>query len=150
MLRVSISGRAARHQRVHRGVEVVGAAVQLLGQNRPGRSVFVDAQVAQRAVVDDVPIEVRDLVKRYGEIVAVEDAQGSVAPVPLRALATEKFLMGHRIASGKLDSAVLRQARETLVKEISPINDIRSTMDYRLTVAAHLLEDFLCGTGLVN
>jgi CO/xanthine dehydrogenase FAD-binding subunit len=34
-------------------------------------------------------------------------------------------------------------AREGLIKEIAPINDIRSTAAYRLRVATNLLMDFL-------
>jgi CO/xanthine dehydrogenase FAD-binding subunit len=35
------------------------------------------------------------------------------------------------------------RARETLIREISPIDDVRSTAGYRLRVAANLLVDFL-------
>jgi len=34
-------------------------------------------------------------------------------------------------------------AKETLSREISPIDDIRSTARYRLRVAQNLLEEFL-------
>jgi xanthine dehydrogenase iron-sulfur cluster and FAD-binding subunit A len=34
-------------------------------------------------------------------------------------------------------------ARETLAREIAPIDDIRSTACYRLRVAQNLLEEFL-------
>jgi CO/xanthine dehydrogenase FAD-binding subunit len=65
-------------------------------------------------------------------------ALASVAPVPLRCLATERLLEGRRI-----DSALIRDSREALSDEIEPIDDIRSARDYRREVAANLLAEFL-------
>lgn len=61
-----------------------------------------------------------------------------MAPVPLRCVETEKLLDGRRI-----DSALVLAAREKLSSEIAPIDDIRSTRDYRREVAANLLAEFL-------
>lgn len=63
---------------------------------------------------------------------------GSVAPVPLRCLKTEDALRGVR-----LDRSSIEQAQAALAGEIVPIDDIRSTRDYRLKVSLNLLEDFL-------
>jgi len=38
---------------------------------------------------------------------------------------------------------VIRAARRALLAEVVPIDDIRSTADYRTCVAANLLEEFL-------
>jgi xanthine dehydrogenase iron-sulfur cluster and FAD-binding subunit A len=38
-------------------------------------------------------------------------------------------------------------ARDAVAKEISPIDDIRSTARYRTRVAQNLLEEFLVGLG---
>jgi xanthine dehydrogenase FAD-binding subunit len=65
-------------------------------------------------------------------------AIGSVAPVPLRCVRTEQFLAGERITA-----SVIEQAKEVVRGEISPITDIRSTRDYRLTVTENLLGEFL-------
>jgi xanthine dehydrogenase iron-sulfur cluster and FAD-binding subunit A len=43
----------------------------------------------------------------------------------------------------KLTSKTITAAKETLAREISPIDDIRSTARYRLRVAQNLLEEFL-------
>jgi CO/xanthine dehydrogenase FAD-binding subunit len=67
-------------------------------------------------------------------------AVGSVAPVPLRCTKTEAILQDQ-----KLDAALIAAARARLSEEIAPIDDIRSTSDYRLRVAANLLGDFLSG-----
>jgi CO/xanthine dehydrogenase FAD-binding subunit len=60
-------------------------------------------------------------------------AMGSVAPTPLRLSQTE-----HALGSG----ASLAEAQEILQREIAPIDDLRSTADYRRQVAANLLGQF--------
>jgi CO/xanthine dehydrogenase FAD-binding subunit len=61
-------------------------------------------------------------------------ALGSVAPTVIRAVQTEAAL-----AAG----ATLEEAQQTLVRELSPIDDDRSTADYRRRVALNLLSRFL-------
>jgi len=63
---------------------------------------------------------------------------GSVAPIVLRCKRTEGALGGQ-----ELNDKTIQLARETLMREIVPIDDIRSTAGYRLRVAANLLVDFL-------
>jgi CO/xanthine dehydrogenase FAD-binding subunit len=72
-----------------------------------------------------------------GRIVDVRIALGSVAPIVFRAVETEKILRGE-----KPTPTTLRAAQETLAREISPIDDIRSTARYRLRVAQNLLAEF--------
>jgi CO/xanthine dehydrogenase FAD-binding subunit len=47
------------------------------------------------------------------------------------------------LRSAKLSPETAAAAKETLAKEIAPIDDIRSTARYRLRVAQNLLEEFL-------
>lgn len=70
----------------------------------------------------------------------VRIAFGSMAPVPLRLRKTENLLNG-----STWSEATLRAARATLQTEVSPIDDIRSTREYRIAVAGNLLEEFLRG-----
>jgi CO/xanthine dehydrogenase FAD-binding subunit len=74
---------------------------------------------------------------RAGRITAVRIALGSVAPTALCAVKTEQVLSGE-----KLTRACMAEALETLGREISPIDDIRSTARYRLRVAQNLLTEF--------
>jgi CO/xanthine dehydrogenase FAD-binding subunit len=60
-------------------------------------------------------------------------AMGSVAPTPLRLSQTERTL-----GSG----ASLAEAQAVLQSEIAPIDDLRSTEEYRRQVAANLLAQF--------
>ena len=72
------------------------------------------------------------------QLVDLRIALGSVAPIPIRCVATESVLRNQR-----LDRATIEKGKQALAKEIAPIDDIRSTRDYRLQVALNLLEDFL-------
>jgi CO/xanthine dehydrogenase FAD-binding subunit len=68
----------------------------------------------------------------------VRVALGSVAPAVVRARFTEAALRGR-----ELDAPAIAAAVEALEKDIAPINDLRSTARYRLTVAGRVLEEFL-------
>ncbi|MFL6229650.1 MAG: FAD binding domain-containing protein [Pyrinomonadaceae bacterium] len=65
-------------------------------------------------------------------------ALGSVAPTVVRCRVTEALLRGQVVNEG-----LIKSARASLASEIAPIDDIRSTKEYRVRVAANLLEDFL-------
>jgi CO/xanthine dehydrogenase FAD-binding subunit len=62
----------------------------------------------------------------------------SLAAFPARLYQTESVLLGQPI-----DTRTLQLARNTLLAEARPIDDIRSTAEYRLRVAANLLDEFL-------
>jgi CO/xanthine dehydrogenase FAD-binding subunit len=73
----------------------------------------------------------------------VEDihvAVGSVAPVPFRLRETERVVKGNAI-----DQAIVSRARDVAIKEIHPIDDIRSTAVYRSAVVGNLVAEFLEG-----
>lgn len=65
-------------------------------------------------------------------------AFGSVAPIVMRANAAEAALRGRTPGVDTFEAA-----RAALTRDISPIDDIRSTAHYRLAVAGNLLEEFL-------
>jgi CO/xanthine dehydrogenase FAD-binding subunit len=73
-----------------------------------------------------------------GRVESARIAVGSVAPTVVRCARTEELLRGQLI-----DEGLIKAAREAIAQEIAPIDDIRSTAEYRLRVAANLLEDFL-------
>ena len=64
-------------------------------------------------------------------------AMGSVAPIPLRLSETERALGG---------GVTLAEAQAILQGEISPIDDLRSTEEYRRQVASNLLGQFCAET----
>jgi CO/xanthine dehydrogenase FAD-binding subunit len=69
-------------------------------------------------------------------------ALGSVADRPIRAGATEAVLEGVAVTP-----AVADRAAETLAGELRPIDDVRSTAEYRRTVAARVLHRLLREAG---
>jgi putative cofactor-binding repeat protein len=73
-----------------------------------------------------------------GVVEDVRIALGSVAPVPMRLVETEKTIRGKAI-----DPSVQALAKRTAVSEIQPIDDIRSTARYRAAVAGNLIIEFL-------
>ena len=72
----------------------------------------------------------------------VRVALGSVAATPVRARATEASLEGSRPTPEVAD-----RAAETLAAEIHPIDDVRSTAEYRRVVAARILHRILRDAG---
>jgi xanthine dehydrogenase small subunit len=70
---------------------------------------------------------------------------GSVAPKVFRAEQTEKILR-----EMSWEPETLRLAKESVKREVQPIDDIRSTADYRREMSAVLLERALEKIGLVH
>src|SRR6266566_3210511 len=73
-----------------------------------------------------------------GRIEDIRIGAASVREYPARLTATEKSLTGETITPESIAAA-----RATILTEVRPIDDIRSTAKYRATVAANLLEEFL-------
>jgi CO/xanthine dehydrogenase FAD-binding subunit len=67
-------------------------------------------------------------------------AFGSLAPTVRRLHAAEAFLRGRRLDELAIDAAV-----ELLSSDVSPIDDIRSTREYRMVVSRNLMAAFLRG-----
>jgi xanthine dehydrogenase small subunit len=65
-------------------------------------------------------------------------ALGSAAPTVRRLKAAEAFMKGKKLSREAADAAC-----GLIEKDISPIDDLRSTAEYRLWVAKNLLADFL-------
>jgi CO/xanthine dehydrogenase FAD-binding subunit len=73
-----------------------------------------------------------------GVVEDVRIAVGSVAPVPVRLVETERVVKGR-----PLESSLLVSAKNTAAAEIRPIDDIRSTARYRMAVTGNLVAEFL-------
>jgi xanthine dehydrogenase small subunit len=72
----------------------------------------------------------------------VRVALGSVAPTPIRATETERVLEGAAPRETTADHAA-----SVLANEIHPIDDVRSTADYRRVVSARILHRLLREAG---
>ncbi|MBI4061277.1 MAG: FAD binding domain-containing protein, partial [Elusimicrobia bacterium] len=75
-----------------------------------------------------------------GALEEVRLAFGSLAPTVRRLYAAEAFLRGRR-----LDDISINAAADLMTSDVSPIDDIRSTRDYRLRASRNLLAAFLRG-----
>ena len=78
------------------------------------------------------------IVVEGGIVTEARVALGSVAPVPLRLPSVEAALVGRPV-----DPTVAR----LVARDIAPIDDIRSTRDYRTRVAANVVRRWLEGVG---
>lgn len=99
-------------------------------------------KVSKREHLDISSFTAAISLERDGERIAnARVAYGGVAAVVLKLLKTEEFLNGK---SFSLDT--FRQAGEIAVKEITPISDVRGSKDYRLQLAANIMEKFFFET----
>ncbi len=76
--------------------------------------------------------------KRDGSVEELRFALGSMAPTVRRLRRIEAFLAGR-----KTTPSVVDQACRLLDEEVSPIDDVRSTAEYRLQVSRNILRSFL-------
>jgi CO/xanthine dehydrogenase FAD-binding subunit len=80
--------------------------------------------------------------RKDGRIEELRMALGSVAPTVRRLRRVEALVAGERPTPALVD-----QAAKLVAEEISPIDDVRSTADYRRFVSQALVRDFLGGGG---
>ncbi len=73
-----------------------------------------------------------------GVVAELRIGLGSVAPAPVRARNAEALIIGKPLAALPVEAA-----REALLDEISPIDDIRATAHYRKVVTGNLLGQML-------
>ncbi len=73
-----------------------------------------------------------------GMIREIRIGAASLAPIPIRLWQAEAALLGQSVTRDTMQSA-----HRALLEEIKPINDIRSTAEYRSRVAMNLLDEFL-------
>lgn len=73
-----------------------------------------------------------------GVVNVIRLAAASLAPFPARLYETERAIAGMKISK-----ETIQAARAALLSEAKPIDDIRSTAQYRKQVGANLLEEFL-------
>jgi CO/xanthine dehydrogenase FAD-binding subunit len=73
-----------------------------------------------------------------GTVHEIRLAAASLAPFPVRLKRVEDAVCGKAV-----DARLIQSACSALLAEVRPIDDIRSTAEYRSQVAANLLEEFL-------
>jgi carbon-monoxide dehydrogenase medium subunit len=90
-----------------------------------------------RVACDIAKLTCAVVVQRDGDVCThCRIAFGAVAPVPIRARGVEQVFEGRRI-----DAATMRKGAALVCRDISPIDDVRSTELYRTETAAVLFKE---------
>jgi CO/xanthine dehydrogenase FAD-binding subunit len=116
------------------------SAIEISFPKRPTRQLF--RKVGTRAAMAISKSVAAGLLwlKSDGSVREMRFALGSMAPTVRRLKAAENFLAGR-----KLTEESARQACGLLAQDVSPIDDLRSTAQYRLQVSRNILAAFLRG-----
>ena len=100
----------------------------------PSRSGASYKRISARGKVDIAAVCVGVMVTMENETCKeVRIVLGSVAPVPLRAIKTEKILKGKRITQ-----ELIKKAGEQASRESRPISDVRASAEYRKKMVSAL------------
>jgi len=75
---------------------------------------------------------------RDGRVKELRFALGSMAPTVRRLKSVEQFLKGQKLTPPSIDRAC-----QLLAQDVSPIDDVRSTAEYRMAVSRNMLRQFL-------
>jgi CO/xanthine dehydrogenase FAD-binding subunit len=102
--------------------------------DKSGGSGFFNRLAVRRALAVSKVSVAADLTIRKNTVELVRIALGAVAPTVIRAVRTEELLAGRR-----LDAATIAAACDLIKSEARPIDDIRSTAEYRREMAGVLL-----------
>jgi CO/xanthine dehydrogenase FAD-binding subunit len=116
--------------------ELVGR-IRLPRVQQPWREQYRKVGTRKAQAISKVCFAARALLED-DRIADIRLAFSSVAPIVLRATKTERTLRGKEVTP-----QIARAAAEQLAQEISPIDDMRSTANYRSRIAQSLLTQFL-------
>jgi CO/xanthine dehydrogenase FAD-binding subunit len=109
-----------------------------ISRNLKGYKTYIRKVGTRNAqAISKVAIAVLALVDN-GHIADIRIGAASLREFPARLTSTEQILIGKAVTA-----ATIAAARAAVLAEVRPIDDIRSTANYRATVAANLLEEFL-------
>ena len=105
---------------------------------RPARQLFRKVGTRAASAISKTVAAGLLWLKRDGTIRELRFALGSMAPTVRRLVTVEAFVAGK-----KPTRKVLEEAGHLLEQDVSPIDDLRSTADYRMEVSRNLLCWFL-------
>ncbi len=116
-------------------------AVRLPLPRRPTRQTFRKVGTRAAQAISKTVVAGLLWLDRRGRVEELRFAIGSVAPTVKRLRTVEAFVAGQTLSRD-----VVHEAARLLARDISPIDDIRSTAEYRMAVSRNLLAGFLSGT----
>lgn len=109
-------------------------------RRRPSRQVFRKVGTRAAQAISKTVAAGLLWTRRDGKVAELRFSLGSMAPTVRRLKAAESFVRGKR-----LTRPVIEEACRLLAEDVSPIDDVRSTRDYRLEVSRNILAAFLEG-----
>jgi carbon-monoxide dehydrogenase medium subunit len=108
--------------------------------SRPKRQMFRKVGTRAASAISKTVAAGLLWLKRDGTVRELRFALGSMAPTVRRLRSVEAFIVGKKPV-GK----ALAEACALLEEDVSPIDDVRSTAEYRMEVSKNLLRAFLTG-----
>lgn len=138
--------RTVRYTAFHRGYKQMDLAPDelvyaiVLPRRGPKEALHYYRKVGTRRAqaISKVAIAAMGELDATGRVALCRVGFASVAPTPVRCSHVESTVQGR-----PLNAALIEAAALALAQDIAPIDDIRSTRDYRLTVSRNLLAEFL-------
>jgi xanthine dehydrogenase C subunit len=113
-------------------------AVRLPKPTSNARLFFQKVGSRQALVISKVVMAGKAQVDGEKRIQSIQIGVGSVAPTVIRLRQTEALLQGQVLTAKLIESA-----RQSAMQEVRPITDVRSTEQYRRTIAGNVLVRFL-------
>jgi CO/xanthine dehydrogenase FAD-binding subunit len=113
-------------------------SIELDSPGRPARQLFRKVGTRAASAISKTVAAGLLWLRRDGSVRELRFALGSMAPTVRRLSAVEAFVTGRKLSRKIVEEAVSR-----LEADVSPIDDLRSTRDYRLDVSRNLLRAFL-------
>ena len=117
---------------------ITAITVTVPGAGRPARQFF--RKVGTRRLQAISKVVAAGVIERdaAGIVTRTRLALGSVAPITVRARAVEAAIVGR-----VLDAATAEAAARAVREDIAPIDDVRSTREYRARIAERLVRAFV-------
>jgi CO/xanthine dehydrogenase FAD-binding subunit len=116
------------------------AAVEVPFPSRPTRQMFRKVGTRAAQAISKTVAAGMLWMRRDGRVRELRFAFGSMAPTARRLTSVEQF-----VRDRKLTRRTVNEACTLLERDVAPIDDLRSTRAYRLTVSRNLLAAFLDG-----
>jgi CO/xanthine dehydrogenase FAD-binding subunit len=118
--------------------ELVEAVRVPLPARPPRRAIFRKVGTRAAQAISKTVVAGLLWLRRDGTVEELRFALGSMAPTVRRLRSAEAFVKGQR-----LTPAVVSEAVALVSRDVSPIDDVRSSAEYRLAVSRNLLFRFL-------
>jgi xanthine dehydrogenase small subunit len=111
-------------------------AVRIPRREPPNFTFYRKVATRRAQAISKVLVAMRGERRPDGRFASIAIAFGSVAATPVRASQTEAFITSH---DGPWNADSFARLNEQLLRDIHPIDDLRSTARYRSTVSFNLL-----------